>query len=146
MQWQYKYKGRMDCNDADYVYSQGSVGTYDDSARSDMVELFLTIILLNTFASEYDDGTYDRKKVLKLFRSECANTPISKDEVEKFIEDNNLEKSIFDFVYDFMPNVPNDDSHAHSLSFSFYRIPCGIKEEPVNSTQVSKFISPLTTK
>lgn len=146
MQWEYKYKGKMDCNDADYVYSQGSLGTYDDNNRSDMVDLFLTIILLNKFASEYDDGTYDREKVLKLFRSECANTPISKDEVEKFIADNHLDQSIFDFVYDFMPRDPNDDSNAHDLSFDFYRIPSGIKEEPVTSAQVHKFISPLTTK
>jgi hypothetical protein len=146
MQWEYKYKGQMDCNDADYVYSQGSLGTYDDNNRSDMVELFLTIILLNKFASEYDDGTYDREKVLKLFRTECSNTPISKDEVEKFITDNHLDQSIFDFVYDFMPRDPNDDSNAHDLSFDFYRIPSGIKEEPVTSAQVHKFISPLTTK
>lgn len=146
MQWTYKYKGRLDCNDADYVYSQGSLGTYDDNNRSDMVELFLTIILLNKFAGEYDDGTYDREKVLNLFRKECAATPISKDEVEQFIVDNHLDKSIFDFVYDFIPRDPNDDSHAHDLSFDFYRIPSGIKEEPVYSTQVHKFISPLTTK
>lgn len=146
MQWQYKYKGKMDCNDADYVYSQGSIGTYDDTNRSDMVEVFLTIILLDKFAEEYDDGTYDREKVLDSFRSACANTPISKDEVEKFIADNHLEDSIFDFVYDFMPRDPNDDSNAHDLSFDFYRIPCGIKEEPVYSTQLKQFISPLTTK
>jgi hypothetical protein len=146
MQWQYKYKGKMDCNDADYVYSQGSIGTYDDNNRSDMVELFLTIILLDKFAGEYDAGTNDREKVLNLFRSECANTPISKDEVEKFISDHYLDESIFDFVYDFMPRDPNDDSNAHDLSFDFYRIPCGIKEEPVYSAQVQQFISPLPTK
>ena len=63
MKWKYTYKGEMDTNDADYVYSSGTLGIFDDSDLEQMKTVHMTMMYLNCYADKFDDGRADSDRM-----------------------------------------------------------------------------------
>ncbi len=140
MKWTYKFESKMDCCDADWIYRNGELGTFDDQNRDDMVKVFMTIILLTEIANLYADGTFDRKTALDYFKGTCATTNITEKEIDAFIKDEYLEDELFEYADEFIPYRPEFYDHPHNLSFKFSRIPEVVVEEPVSLDDVDKYV------
>lgn len=140
MKWTYKFKSKMDLCDADWARDSGTLGTFDDEKREDMVKVFMHIILLQEIAALFNDGTFDREKALDFFRGTCATTNITEEEVEAFIKEEYLDEELFEFANEFIPQRPDFYCHPHSLSFEFSRIPEVVVEEPVKLNDVDKYV------
>ena len=130
----------MDCCDADWVHASGTLGTFDDEKREDMVKVFMHIILLQEIAGLYKDGTFDREKALDYFKGTCATTNITEEEIEAFIKEEYLDDELFEYADEFIPQRPEFYDHPHNLSFKFSRIPEVVVEEPVRINDVDKFV------
>lgn len=122
MKWKYKYEASMDTNDADYVYQSGEVGVFDDGNLEDMKEVHMIMMYLNCYAAKFDEGSADSDEVRKAFVAKCKEYGLEEADYKDFYVDS----------YDYKPRDPNDDSYAHDLEFSFYRIPADVKEEGVD--------------
>ena len=140
MKWLYKFESKMDCGDADWIYRNGELGTFDDQNRAAMVNVFLTIILLTEIANQYADGTFDTERVLDCFKGTCATTNITEEEMEKFIKDEELEEELYSFSDDYIPTSPDICGNTHDLSFKFSRIPETVRAEKVSVNDVDKFV------
>ena len=112
----------MDTNDGDYVYSSGTLGVFDDGSIDDMKEVHMTMMYLNAHADNFDDGHAYCDKVRKAFDEKCRSYGLEESDYKNFRID----------MYDYMPSDPNDDSNAHSLKFTFSRIPANVTEERVD--------------
>ena len=129
MQWRYKYEASMDTNDADYVYSSGELGVYDDSDVAQMKEVHMTMMYLNAYAENFDDGHADCDEVRKTFVEKCKLYGLEEADYDDF----------YVAVYDYRPKDPNDDSVAHDLEFSFSRIPADVIEQNVNEYCIRQY-------
>ena len=122
MKWRYKFAAQMDTNDADYVYTSGAIGTFDDGDLNQMKAVHMIMMYLNCYASKFDDGHANRDDVREAFEAKCQEYGLEEADYEDFDLD----------MYDYRPRDPNDDSHAHGLSFTFTRVPADVKEENVD--------------
>ena len=122
MKWKYKYEASMDTNDADYVYQSGEIGIFDDGNLEDMKEVHMIMMYLNCYADKFDEGSADSDEVRESFVAKCKEYGLEEADYKDFHVD----------TYYFKPRDPNDDSYAHDLEFSFYRIPADVKEEGVD--------------
>ena len=122
MRWRYKYKASMDTNDADYVYSSGELGIFDDTNIEQMKTVHMTMMYLNAYAKNFDDGRADDDEVQKTFVEKCKLYGLEEADYNDFCIE----------AYDYKPIDPNDDSFAHDLGFSFTRIPADVVEQNVD--------------
>jgi len=122
MKWRYKYKATMDTNDADYVYSSGELGIFDDTNVEQMKTVHMTMMYLNAYAEKFDDGHADSDEVQKAFEEKCKSYGLEEADYKNFYVDG----------YDYKPRDPNDDSFAHDLGFSFSRVPADVVEQNVD--------------
>lgn len=122
MKWRYKFEGSMDTNDADYVYSSGDLGVFDDGNLNDMKKVHMMMMYMNAHAAHFDDGYAASEEVEKLFAEKCKSYGLEESDYKDFSLD----------MFDYEPRDPNDDSNAHSLSFTFSRIPADVVEERVD--------------
>ena len=122
MKWRYKYEVSMDTNDGDYVYSYGYLGAYDDGDMNHMKEVHIKMMYLNAYADNFDDGHADCDKVRAAFEEKCKSYGLEEEDYKNFSLD----------MYDYKPDDPNDESHAHDLEFTFSRIPADVTEERVD--------------
>lgn len=122
MKWRYKFEGSMDTNDADYVYSSGDLGVFDDGNLNDMKKVHMMMMYMNVYAGYFDDGRADNDEVEKAFAERCKSYGLEESDYKDFYLD----------MFDYEPRDPNDDSNAHSLSFTFSRIPADVVEERVD--------------
>lgn len=134
MKWRYKFEAQMDCNDADYAKESGELGEFDDTKEKDMLKVHLQMLFMNCYADIFDDGYANDDKVMTHFYKEAHKFGIKDKELEKFIKK--------DLIHDYqwLPNDPNDDSYAHDLYFTFYRIPADIDEESVDADDITNYI------
>lgn len=140
MKWTYKFESKMDLCDADWVHASGTLGTFDDTKREDMVKVFMHIILLQEIAGLYNDGTFNREMALDFFKGTCATTNITEEEWEKFIKEEYLDEDLFEYADEFIPQRPDFYCRPHNLSFKFSRIPEVVVEEPVSLDDVDKYL------
>lgn len=112
----------MDTNDADYVYSSGTLGVFDDTNIDDMKAVHQMMMYMNAYAENFDDGYADCDKVRETFERKCKSYGLEEIEYKNY----SLE------MYDYRPEDPNDDSNAHNLKFSFKRLPADVTEEHVD--------------
>ena len=131
MKWKYTYKGEMDTNDADYVYSSGTLGIFDDSDLEQMKNVHMTMMYLNCYADKFDDGRADSDKVKEAFDEKCKAYGLAKADYKDFYVD----------AYDYEPDDPNDDSNAHDLRFSFRRIPADVVEQNVDEYCLRQYLN-----
>ena len=129
MNWLYKYEGSMDTNDADFVYSSGELGTFDDSDPNQMKEVHLMMMYMNSYASKFDEGTADCDEVRKSFREKCESYGLKEADYKDFHLG----------MYDYKPRDPNCDSYAHDLQFTFTRIPADVQEESVDEYCLTQY-------
>jgi hypothetical protein len=122
MKWRYEYEGSMDTNDADYVYSSGTLGVFDDTNIDDMKAVHQMMMYMNAYADNFDEGHADYDEVRKVFEEKCKSYGLEEADYKDF----NL------VMYDYRPRDPNDDSYAHSLEFTFSRVPANVTEEHVD--------------
>lgn len=122
MKWRYKYKATMDTNDADYVYSSGELGIFDDTNIEQMKTVHMTMMYLSAYAEKFDDGHADSDEVQKAFVKKCKSYGLEEADYNDFYVD----------AYDYKPQDPNDDSFAHDLRFSFSRVPADVVEQNVD--------------
>lgn len=134
MQWRYKFEAEMDCNDADYAKESGELGVFDDTKEEDMIKVHLQMLYMNCYADVFDDGYANDDKVIERFCKEAHAFGITDDELDKFIENDLIDD------YEWKPDDPNNDSNAHDLWFSFYRIPADVVEEDVDSDDITNYI------
>lgn len=122
MKWRYTYEASMDTNDADYVYSSGELGVYDDSDIAQMKKVHMTMMYLNAYAENFDDGHADDDEVQKTFVEKCKLYGLEEADYDDFCVE----------AYYYKPRDPNDDSFAHDLGFSFTRVPADVVEQNVD--------------
>lgn len=131
MKWRYKYEASMDTNDADYVYSSGELGVYDDSDIAQMKKVHMTMMYLNAYAENFNDGHADDDEVREAFVEKCKLYGLEEADYNDFYVD----------AYDYKPRDPNDDSFAHNLGFSFSRIPADVVEQNVDEYCLRQYYS-----
>ena len=131
MKWRYEYEGSMDTNDADYVYSSGTLGVFDDGNIDDMKAVHQMMMYMNAYADNFDDGHADYDKVRETFYEKCKSYGLEEADYKNFHLD----------MYDYKPDDPNDDSNAHNLEFTFKRLPADVTEERVDEFCLRQYYS-----
>lgn len=131
MKWTIKWDSRADSNDADYIYTHGTLGVFDDEDKEQMQKLLFNMRMAEYAEREFDDGGFhsvcDREELID---SLSADGKLPKDVVTKFVDeeigdenDEWFEDNLKDWLDDFVPRDPEDDSHAHHLRVSWTKIP-----------------------
>ena len=146
MKWKILWDSEMDTNDADYVKDNGEYGIVDDENPEEMKELALTEQALDFCALNFDDGScqIDEEELAALMKDGnhkynfIKDIGITDEEIDAFIKEHIGE--VWDFLYEYTPRDPNDDSNAHDLNIHFRKVPADYKESDLEMSWYKKAI------
>ena len=87
MKWTIKWDAQADSNDADYIYTHGTLGVFDDENKEQMQKLLFKMRMAEYAEQTFDDGWFhnvcDREELID---SLSADGKLPKDVVTKFVD------------------------------------------------------------
>lgn len=147
MKWTIKWASRADSNDADYIYTHGTFGIVDDQDKDDMQRLLFEMQLASYAEDHFDNGWFrdvdTREDLIALLTSSKLPEDVVTKFVDKYIGDENdscFVDHLRDELDDYVPNDPEDDSHAHDLHIKWIRIPGDVTETDFDMNWVEQQI------
>jgi hypothetical protein len=144
MKWTIKWDSVADSNDADYIRKHGTLGVYDDENPAQMKKLLILIRAVDSMADCLDYGSWDFDYD-KLVDDIADGTVVTEEDAVEWIKKNicddpsdedTFHDCAWEFMYNYMPRDPEDDSRAHDLRVSFTKIPGEVSESSVDTSWI----------
>lgn len=144
MKWTIKWEAQADSNDADYIYTHGTLGVFDDENKEQMQKLLFNMRMAEYAEQTFDDGWFHNVcEREELIDSLSADGKLPKDVVTKLVDkeigdenDDCFEDHLKDWLNEFVPDDPEDDSLAHDLRITWTKIPGEVRESSFDTDWV----------